>query len=110
MPQLISGDCHVIEPPSTWTDRMPAGFRAQAPGVVRVPATQGLGAESAGEADWWYIGDKPVMPVFVLPPASRISQGHARDLPMEGTVGSMSGTLGTDDYSGADYLADLARD
>jgi predicted TIM-barrel fold metal-dependent hydrolase len=110
MPQLISGDCHVIEPPSTWTDRMPAGFRDQAPRVVRVPATEGLGAESTGEADWWYIGDKPVMPVFVLPPASRISQGHARDLPMEGTVGSMSGTLGTDDYSGADYLADLARD
>jgi hypothetical protein len=42
MQQLISDDCHVIEPPSTWIERMPARLRDRAPRVVKVAATRGL--------------------------------------------------------------------
>jgi predicted TIM-barrel fold metal-dependent hydrolase len=110
MSYLISADCHVIEPPSTWTGRLPLALRDREPRVERIAATAGLGADEAGYADWWHVGDKPVLPCFVVPPGSRVLRGGARDLPMEGAVGDMGGTIGTDAYTGADYVKDLARD
>jgi predicted TIM-barrel fold metal-dependent hydrolase len=110
MSYLISADCHVIEPPSTWTGRLPLALRDREPRVERITATPGLGADTAGHTDWWHVGDKPVLACFALPPGSRVLQGNARDLPMEGSVGDMGGSIGTDAYTGADYVKDLARD
>jgi predicted TIM-barrel fold metal-dependent hydrolase len=110
MSYLISADCHVIEPPSTWAGRLPLALRDREPRVQRIEATPGLGADKVGQADWWHVGGKPVLPVFTVPPGLRVQQGGARDLPMEGSLGDMGGGIGTDEYSGADYVKDLARD
>lgn len=107
--KLISGDCHIIEPPSTWTERMPAGFEERAPRVERIAASEDL-SKGGGEVDWWTIDGQPLLPCFALAPGLRVQMGGARDLPMEATVGAMGGGIGTDDYSAADYVADLARD
>ena len=38
LPLIVSVDDHVIEPPSVWTERLPAQLREQGPRVVRLPA------------------------------------------------------------------------
>ena len=76
-------DDHVVEPPSLWTDRLPARFSDIGPRVVREPAgialfrggvATYLPDESGRMADWWQYEDLKV-------PMSRLSAavGYPRD-------------------------------
>jgi len=38
VPWIVSVDDHVIEPPSLWSSRLPAKYRAVGPRVERLPA------------------------------------------------------------------------
>jgi predicted TIM-barrel fold metal-dependent hydrolase len=42
--KILSSDSHVVEPPDTWNDRLPANFRDRAPRVVSDP-----------DGDWWMV-------------------------------------------------------
>jgi predicted TIM-barrel fold metal-dependent hydrolase len=109
MEWMLSADCHVIEPPSTW-DRTPKKYLDRAPRVRRVEGHSQLGTQAGEQVDWWFMGDEPLMPVFTPRPGLRHELGGARHVPMEGQLGSVLGTLGTDEYTGNDYVADLEVD
>ena len=42
--RIISSDSHVVEPPDTWTGRLPAKYRDRAPRVVQ-----------DSDGDWWFV-------------------------------------------------------
>jgi predicted TIM-barrel fold metal-dependent hydrolase len=59
MPNIVSVDDHIVEPPSLWQDRLPARFRAQGLHVAReLVGLRGVPAEDGDpEARWsdvWY--------------------------------------------------------
>jgi predicted TIM-barrel fold metal-dependent hydrolase len=59
--QLVSVDDHVIEPPTVWTDRLPAGDHAAAPHVVEqeIDAAAQLGKRVQGTVEVWLYEGKP---------------------------------------------------
>ncbi|HEX7095248.1 MAG TPA: amidohydrolase family protein, partial [Acidimicrobiales bacterium] len=67
LPWIISVDDHVVEPPTVWTDRLPAADRDRCPRVVKDtcrttvdPATQAVRYEKGGDGpliDWWVFED-----------------------------------------------------
>jgi predicted TIM-barrel fold metal-dependent hydrolase len=80
-PKLISVDDHVIEPPSIWTDRLPAKYREIGPHVVRGPmkpfnlAAEKLVFEMGTEGepvDWWAYED-------ILVPQTRMAAAAGQD-------------------------------
>ncbi|MFI5958898.1 amidohydrolase family protein [Cryptosporangium sp. NPDC051539] len=73
-PRLISADDHVLEPPTLWTDRLPAKYHEIAPHVRRERVKFQVGgkvsleaqAQASEDGDWadvWYYHDKrePIM-------------------------------------------------
>jgi hypothetical protein len=67
IPRIISVDDHVVEPPSIWTDRVPARLLEQAPKVVRcrskMHASGGrfdveFDRPEGAWGDWWSYDDK----------------------------------------------------
>ena len=66
IPLIISVDDHVVEPPTLWTDRLPARYQDRAPRVVRDRAKfhfeGGVFSFTKGDADgewcdWWLYDD-----------------------------------------------------
>jgi predicted TIM-barrel fold metal-dependent hydrolase len=70
IPQIISVDDHVVEPPDLWTNRLPAKYREAGPRVVRDRATfsfsGGVFSYEKGmpDGEWcdWWIYDELVYP------------------------------------------------
>ena len=65
-PRIISVDDHVVEPPTLWTNRIPAKFRDRAPRVERDSAVFQFeggvfsfekGVEGGEPCDWWLYDD-----------------------------------------------------
>ena len=50
LPLIISVDDHVVEPPTLWTDRLPAKYQDRAPRVVRDRAKFDMLTKLAGES------------------------------------------------------------
>src|SRR3546814_16322474 len=77
LPLIISVDDHVVEPPTLWTDRLPAKYQDRAPRVVRDRAKfhfeGGVFSYEPGAADgeWcdWWLYDALVYP-FPTPSAA----------------------------------------
>jgi len=66
LPKIISVDDHIVEPATTWTDRIPAKYHDVCPRIVRAPMGEitFVGGKltvkpgSEGNAtDWWYYED-----------------------------------------------------
>src|SRR3546814_21182087 len=66
LPLIISVDDHVVEPPTLWTDRLPAKYQDRAPRVVGDRAkfhfeggvfAYERGAEDGEWCDWWLYDD-----------------------------------------------------
>ena len=68
VPDIISVDDHVIEPPNVWQDRLPAKYRDVGPRVERLPigeidliegryVPQAITGSDAKLADWWIYED-----------------------------------------------------
>ena len=66
IPRIISVDDHVVEPPTLWTDRLPAKYADRAPRVVRDKArfhfeggvfSYERGVEDGEWCDWWLYDD-----------------------------------------------------
>lgn len=78
IPRIISTDDHVIEPPTVWTDRLPAKYRDRGPRLVRVkgrpePAKGGYrmihdpDLPNARWADEWHYDDlRSVIPLGMV--------------------------------------------
>ena len=65
-PRIISVDDHVVEPPTLWTDRIPAKFKDRAPRVERDSAKFSFvggvfsyekGIDGGEPCDWWIYDD-----------------------------------------------------
>ncbi|MET0324971.1 MAG: amidohydrolase family protein [Ilumatobacteraceae bacterium] len=56
LPKIISVDDHVVEPPTVWTDRLPARYRDRGPRVVR---EQGVSLREDGGLRWVNDPDAP---------------------------------------------------
>jgi len=66
LPKIISVDDHIVEPATTWTDRIPAKYHDVCPRIVRAPMgeitfvggklTVKPGSEG-NPTDWWYYED-----------------------------------------------------
>ena len=66
LPKIISVDDHIVEPATTWTDRIPAKYHDVCPRIVRAPMgeitfiggklTVTPGSEG-NPTDWWYYED-----------------------------------------------------
>lgn len=66
LPRIISVDDHVVEPPTVWSDRLPARYRDVGPRIVRAPMgeitfvggklTVKPGSEGL-PTDWWHYED-----------------------------------------------------
>lgn len=69
MPRIISVDDHVLEPPTLWTERLPAAYRERGPRIVRQKmANKGLKftpTETGKLCDVWYYDDL-VYPLMML--------------------------------------------
>jgi predicted TIM-barrel fold metal-dependent hydrolase len=85
LPWVISVDDHVVEPPTVWTDRLPAAMRDRGPRVVQdtcqtiiEPHTPGARYVKGGDGpivDWWVYEDvlRPIPQVMAcagMPPES----------------------------------------
>ncbi len=85
LPWVISVDDHVVEPPSVWTDRLPARMRERGPHVVqdrcetiiepRAKAARYVKGGDGPIVDWWVYGDllRPIPQVMAcagFPPES----------------------------------------
>jgi predicted TIM-barrel fold metal-dependent hydrolase len=70
IPQIISVDDHVVEPPDLWTNRLPAKYREAGPRVVRDRATFSFSGgvfsyeKGTPDGEWcdWWIYDELVYP------------------------------------------------
>ena len=51
LPQIISVDDHVVEPPDLWQRMLPERFRADAPRVERIKGRFGAGARGGHAGD-----------------------------------------------------------
>lgn len=50
---IVSVDDHVIEPPDTWTSRVPAKFRDRAPKIVQLEPGKGFAWDFDGDVRWF---------------------------------------------------------
>ena len=66
IPKIISVDDHVVEPPTLWTERLPAKYADRAPRIVRDRARFSYvggnflaerGARDGAWCDWWLYDD-----------------------------------------------------
>jgi len=85
---VISADNHVIEPPGTFVDRVPAALKDRAPRVLPSPK---------GGEGWSFDGGPP--PVTFSPPAELLSKGGYR-----------FDQLRPGNYDGAAHIEDMALD
>jgi predicted TIM-barrel fold metal-dependent hydrolase len=86
IPRIISVDDHVVEPPTVWTDRLPAKYLDVGPRVVQAPvkdisfvggkfmAVPGEPGQPGTQVDWWFYEDlrRPLLTVDA-------AVGHDRD-------------------------------
>ena len=96
IPRIISVDDHVVEPPTLWTDRLPAKYQDRCPRVERDRARFSFeggvfsyerGVEDGEWCDWW-VYDDLVYPFPKLSAAASsasqrgmIDSGRSRPLP-----------------------------
>jgi len=79
-PKLISVDDHIIEPPTLWSDRLPAKHLERGPRVVRQKGNMNFvggvfsfeADESGNEADWWFFEDLQI-------PLTKLEAAAGRD-------------------------------